>query len=89
MTRNLSLTAGAALAALVATTAGLALAQTAPPAVEDADGNGSWSMAELQAVWADLTEEGFRAVDADGDGAVNTAELQAAWDGGLLKPVEG
>ncbi len=85
MTRKMHLSAGAALAAF----GSIAFAQSAPPAVEDADGSGSWSMAELQAVWADLTEEGFRAVDADGDGAVDAAELQAAWDGGLLKPVEG
>ncbi len=59
------------------------------PAVEDADASGNWSMAELQTVWADLTEEGFKAIDTNVDGAVDATELQAAWDAGVLKPVEG
>jgi hypothetical protein len=59
------------------------------PAVEDADASGTWSMAELQTVWADLTEDGFKAIDTNMDGAVDPAELQAAWDAGVLKPVEG
>ncbi len=72
--------------------ASAAMAQTtttAPPAVEDADASGNWSLTELQAVWTDLTEDGFTAIDANTDGAVDAAELQAAWDNGLLKPVEG
>lgn len=72
--------------------ASAAMAQTAgstPPAVEDADVSGNWSLAELQAVWTDLTEDGFTAIDTNTDGAVDAAELQAAWDNGVLKPVEG
>lgn len=72
--------------------ASAAMAQTAgstPPAVEDADASGNWSLAELQAVWTDLTEDGFNAIDTNTDGAVDAAELQAAWDNGVLKPVEG
>lgn len=87
MTRPMHPILAAALAALLMSPA--ALAQTALPAVPDADANGTWSMAELQAVWTDLSEEGFRAVDANGDGAVDAAELQAALDNGSLKPVEG
>jgi hypothetical protein len=68
--------------------AGAALAADLPM-VEDADASGNWSMAELQAVWADLTEDGFTAIDANADGVVDQAELQAAWDAGVLKPVEG
>jgi hypothetical protein len=59
------------------------------PMVEDADASGSWSMAELQTVWADMTEDGFKAIDTNVDGAVDATELQAAWDNGVLKPVEG
>ncbi|MFM7442787.1 MAG: EF-hand domain-containing protein [Tabrizicola sp.] len=59
------------------------------PLVEDADASGSWSLAELQTVWADLTEEAFKGIDANADGAVDATELQAAWDNGVLKPVGG
>jgi hypothetical protein len=59
------------------------------PMVEDADASGSWSLAELQTVWADLTDDGFTAIDANADGAVDATELQAAWDNGVLKPAGG
>lgn len=61
-----------------------ALAQATLPEVADTDGNGTWSLAELQAVWTDLTEEGFNAIDTNADGAVDTAELQAALDAGVI-----
>ncbi len=71
-----------------------AMAQTAAPAtplpmVEDADASGTWSLTELQAVWPDLTEDGFAAIDTNADGSADPAELQVAWENGLLKPVEG
>ena len=59
------------------------------PVVEDTDGNGSWSLTELQTVWTDLTEDGFKGIDANADGAVDATELQTAWDNGVLKPVGG
>ena len=62
----------------------VAVAQTALPEVADTDGNGTWSLVELQAVWTDLTEDGFTAIDTNADGAVDTAELQAAVDGGVI-----
>ena len=71
-----------ALAPLALATA--ALAQTALPEVADTDGNGTWSLVELQAVWTDMTEEGFAAVDANTDGEVDTTELQAALDNAVL-----
>jgi hypothetical protein len=61
-----------------------AAAQATLPDVADADGSGNWSLAELQAVWTDLTEESFTAIDTSADGAVDAAELQAALDGGVL-----
>jgi hypothetical protein len=64
--------------------ASAAFAQTALPEVADTDGNGTWSLAELQAVWTDLTEDGFKGIDANTDGAVDQAELQAAVDNGVI-----
>ncbi len=52
-------------------TTGMALAQGISDM--DADGTGNLSMAELQAVYPNLTEEGFTAIDANGDGAVDEA----------------
>ena len=61
-----------------------AAAQATLPEVPDTDGNGSWSLVELQAVWTDMTEEGFTAIDTNVDGAVDTAELQAALDNAVI-----
>jgi Ca2+-binding EF-hand superfamily protein len=63
--------------------ASAAFAQTLPE-VADTDGSGNWSLVELQAVWTDLTEEGFAAIDANADGAVDATELQAALDNGVI-----
>jgi hypothetical protein len=64
--------------------ASAALAQATLPDVPDTDGNGSWSLVELQAVWTDLTEETFKSLDTSADGAVDATELQAAVDGGVI-----
>ncbi|NHB76365.1 EF-hand domain-containing protein [Rhodobacter calidifons] len=64
--------------------ASVALAQTTLPEGTDADGNGTWSLAELQAVWTDLTEEGFKGIDTNADGEVDATELQAALDAGVI-----
>lgn len=62
-----------------------AVAQTATlPEVTDTDGNGTWSLVELQAVWTDLTEEGFAGIDTNTDGEVDATELQAALDSGAI-----
>ena len=68
--------------------ASAALAQATLPDVPDTDGNGSWSLVELQAVWTDLTEDTFKAVDTTADGNVDATELQAALDGGVIKAPE-
>jgi hypothetical protein len=68
--------------------ASAALAQATLPEVPDTDGNGSWSLVELQAVWTDLTEDGFKAIDTSADGAVDATELQAALDGGVITAPE-
>jgi hypothetical protein len=64
--------------------ASAAFAQTTLPEVADTDGNGTWSLAELQVVWTDLTEDGFKGIDANGDAAVDQTELQAAVDNGVI-----
>ncbi|MFC3084652.1 MULTISPECIES: EF-hand domain-containing protein [Tabrizicola] len=62
-----------------------AVAQTATlPEVTDTDGNGTWSLVELQAVWTDLTEEGFAGIDTNTDGQVDATELQTALDNGVI-----
>jgi hypothetical protein len=70
-----------AVSAFAAIAAVQANAQTV---VTDTDGNGTYSMEELKAAYADLTEETFKAVDANADGAVDADELQAAIEAGTL-----
>ena len=64
--------------------ASAAFAQATLPDVPDTDGNGSWSLVELQGVWTDLTEDSFKAIDTSADGAVDATELQAALDSGVI-----
>jgi hypothetical protein len=72
-----------ALAALLGLAAAPVLAQTAPE-IADTDGNGTWSLAELQVAYPTLNDEGFASIDANKDGAVDQAELAAAMADGLL-----
>ena len=65
--------------------AGAAFAQATMPDVPDTDGNGTWSLVELQAVWTVLTEAASTAIDTGADGSVDAAELQAALDNGVIK----
>ena len=65
--------------------ASAAFAQATLPEVADTDGNGSWSLVELQAVWTDLTEDTFKAIDTTADGNVDAPELQAAPDDGVVQ----
>jgi hypothetical protein len=58
-----------------------ALAQDLPT---DADGNGTWSMEELQATYPNLSEEVFAAMDTSADGQIDTAEFEAAMGANLL-----
>ncbi|MGB7261782.1 MAG: EF-hand domain-containing protein [Albidovulum sp.] len=61
---------------------GMAFAQSVSDL--DADGTGSLSMTELQAGYANLTEDQFVAIDVNGDGAVDDAELSSAVAAGVL-----
>lgn len=80
------------ISAMVATVLGVtgsaAWAQTLPE-IADADGNGLWSLSELQVKLPDLTEEAFKSIDANADGGVDQAELTAAVsDGAVTLPAE-
>lgn len=50
----------------------------------DADGNGTYSLEELQVAFPDLTAETFATVDADADGEADAAEVSAAIEAGVL-----
>ncbi|KZY46935.1 hypothetical protein A3731_08720 [Roseovarius sp. HI0049] len=69
------------LAAIVAVSAVQAHAETA---VEDADGNGSYSMDEMTAAFPELTEDQFVEIDTDASGDVSEEELAAAMESGVL-----
>lgn len=52
--------------------------------VTDTDGDGVYSLVELQAAYPDLTAEAFTTIDVDANGSVDADELQAAVEGGTL-----
>lgn len=60
------------LASVLATTAGAMTADV------DTDGDGFASMAELQAIYPELTEELYQEIDTDGDGLINDEEMLIA-----------
>ena len=70
-----------ALAAILGLGAGAALAQTM---VEDTDGDGVYSLEELQVAFPELTDEVFTTVDTNADGVVDADELAAAEEAGVL-----
>ena len=70
---------------ILASLLGLGLAGAATAAdVEDADGDGVFSMEELMVAYPTLTEDLFTTIDGNGDGAIDEAELAAAVDAGVL-----
>lgn len=66
-----------------ALTATAVLAQDAP-VVADTDANGTFSLAEVQAVYTAVTEEAFKAADTDASGELSADELKAAVDAGAF-----
>ncbi|AJE44779.1 hypothetical protein [Celeribacter indicus] len=56
--------------------------------IEDTDGSGTYSMAELSVAYPELTEDMFIAIDADGSGDVSPEELGAAQANGVLPTTE-
>ena len=71
------------LASVLATTAGAMTADV------DTDGDGFASLAELQAIFPDLTDELYKEIDTDGDGLVNDEEMLVAIDAELIADPEG
>lgn len=66
----------------------LAFAMTA--AEVDANGDGLLSVAEVQAVFPDVTAEQFSAMDLNADGGLDDGEVEAAQEAGLMPaPSEG
>ncbi|RMA43099.1 EF-hand domain-containing protein [Rhodophyticola porphyridii] len=73
----------------VVSTVALIAALTAAPAfaetmVSDTDGDGLYSLEEVQAAMEDVTEEMFAAADTDGDGFLSEDELTAAEEAGTF-----
>ncbi|MGL4311115.1 MAG: hypothetical protein ACRCSU_11565 [Paracoccaceae bacterium] len=58
------------------------------PTIVDFNGDGMWSMAELQTIWVDLKADAFIQTDTNLDGAVDRTELSNALSKGVLQPVE-
>lgn len=71
-------------AALLAALCLPAFAMGAGVADLDANGDGLLSIAEVQAVYPDVTADQFVAMDTNADGALEEAEVQAASDAGLM-----
>ncbi len=70
-----------AASALTATTA---FAEGEAPVVADADGNTTFSLAEVQAAYPNVTEEAFKAADTDASGELSAEELAAAVEAGAF-----
>lgn len=60
------------------------MAQDAPKVV-DTNGDGAFSIEEIQAVYPDLTAEVYATLDTNGDGKVDADEVAAAQAAGTLK----
>ncbi len=56
----------------------------AQSAVEDADGDGMYSLGELLTVFPNITDELFADIDVNDDGGVDVEELAAAEAAGLV-----
>ncbi|MDP4033106.1 MAG: EF-hand domain-containing protein [Pseudorhodobacter sp.] len=72
MTRTISL-----FTAALALFATQSLADTLPK-VADLDGNGTWSLAEMQMYYPEMTQELLTEIDRNQDGGINITELAVA-----------
>jgi hypothetical protein len=87
ITMNRHTLISASFGTLLGLAASQAIAQETPT-IADTDGNGLWSLAELQVAYPDLTQETFVSIDANADAGVDLAELTAALaDGAVKAPV--
>lgn len=76
------LKAFAAIAATALCVPAFAMGQSATQV--DANADGVLSLAEVQAVFPDMTEDQFVTVDLNGDGMLEDAEVKAAEEAGLM-----
>jgi hypothetical protein len=72
----------AAIAATALCLPAFAMGQSAVEA--DANADGVLSLAEVQAVYPDMTEEQFVTADLNGDSVLEDAEITAAQEAGLM-----
>lgn len=79
MTRTFTLTVAAITAGYLPA---VAMGQAATEI--DSNGDGILSVAEVQAVYPDVTNEQFSAMDLNADGALDDGEVQAAQEAGLM-----
>lgn len=62
----------------------IALPVLAQSAAIDADGDGMYSLPEVQAALPDMTMDGFTVLDANGDGLLDAEEIAIAVEAGVL-----
>jgi len=72
----------AAIAATALCMPAFAMGQSATQV--DANEDGVLSLAEMQTVYPEMTEEQFMAVDLNGDSTLEDAEVKAAQEAGLI-----
>lgn len=68
------------LAFMAITVPALAMAQSSA----DANGDGVLTLDEVQAIYPDVTADGFTAMDLNADGALDGDEVAAAQEAGLM-----
>lgn len=51
----------------------------------DSDGDGAYSLEELQVFYPTLSEDDFRRIDTDGNGTLSPAEFRRGQDDGHLR----
>lgn len=76
---------------VAALAAGPALALSGTAAAIDVNGDGVLTIDEVQAVYPDVTAEGFSAMDLNADGALDDSEVIAAEEAGVMPtgPTDG
>ena len=55
----------------------------------DTDGDGVYSLAEVQTAMPDMTFDGFNALDANADGILDAEEVAAAIEAGVMPDPAG
>ena len=63
---------------------GLAVPAQAQDSAIDIDGDGMYSLPEVQAVLPEMTEEDFALLDVSGDGLLDAEEIAAGTQAGML-----